>query len=347
MAWASARCKAQGTERHALQRSAPQFVAKPCSAQPFTGGPAMGPAPHPRASALWWADCSPRRFERIAPPRGTAFRLASQFTGALPPGPAPHPRVSALWWADSSPLRSTSPLSALHRDAARSFSAPTTGPGSAGATTPAHPLTAAASARRPSHLNQCTVMSQESIQFFIPDLRTPGESMEPVSFKVPANVVAEIDDLGAVVSRGRSQLLRHCLITGFAAIQAMHGLNAGSYVVPPVARQKPVKPAKLPAPAGEAYTSPKHWRAHIRSLHAELLKHFDRDEFRIRDLREFVEARVELTEFDLSTRDGHSGQQNLTWHKAIHDAIDVKPQTWGDGGALIVYVSRDRWRMAP
>jgi hypothetical protein len=109
----------------------------------------------------------------------------------------------------------------------------------------------------------------------------------------------------------------------------------------------PLAFAKLPAPAGETYTSPKHWRGHIRALHSELVKHFDQDEFRIRELREFVEARVHLLPFDLRTRDGHSGQQNLMWHKAIHDAIDVKPQTWGDGGALIIYVSRDRWRMVP
>ena len=36
--------------------------------------------------------------------------------------------------------------------------------------------------------------------------------MEAVSFKLPANVVAEVDALGATVSRGRSQLFRHCLI---------------------------------------------------------------------------------------------------------------------------------------
>jgi len=190
-------------------------------------------------------------------------------------------------------------------------------------------------------------MSQESIPFFIPDLRTPGESMEAVSFKLPANVVAEVDALGATVSRGRSQLFRHCLIVGLAAIQAAHSRGNGGYIAQPVVSQKPVKPAKLPAPGGETYTSPKHWRGHIRALHSELVKHFDQDEFRIRELREFVEARVDLLPFDRETRDGHSGQQNLMWHKAIHDAIDVKPQTWGDGGALIIYVSRDRWRMVP
>lgn len=188
-------------------------------------------------------------------------------------------------------------------------------------------------------------MSQESIQFFIPDLRTPGESMEAVSFKLPANVVAEIDALGAIFSRGRSQLFRHCLIVGLAAVQAAHSRGNGGFTAQPVVSQKQVKLAKLPAPAGETYTSPKHWRGHIRALHSELVKHFDQDEFRIRELREFVEARVELLPFDLSPRDGHSGHQNLMWHKAIHDAIDVKPQTWGNGGALIIYVSRDRWRM--
>lgn len=190
-------------------------------------------------------------------------------------------------------------------------------------------------------------MPQDLTPLFIPDLRTPGESMEAVNFKVPSNVIAEIDALGAIFSRGRSQLLRHCLISGLAAVQAMHGLNAGSYIPAPAPSQKPVKPAKLSAPAGETYTSPKHWRGHIRALHSELVKHFDQDEFRIRELREFVEARVDLLPFDLEARDGHSGQQNLMWHKAIHDAIDVKPQTWGNGGALIVYVSRDRWRMVP
>ena len=200
-------------------------------------------------------------------------------------------------------------------------------------------------------------MSQESIPFFISDLRTPGESMEAVSFKLPANVVAEIDALGATFfprvffSRGRSQLFRHCLIVGLAALQAAlqaaHSQGNGGYIAQPVVSQKPVKPAKLAAPAGGTYTSPKHWRGHIRALHSELVKHFDQDEFCIRQLREFVEARVDLLPFDRETRDGHSGQQNLMWHKAIHDAIDVKPQTWGDGGALIIYVSRDRWRMVP
>jgi hypothetical protein len=189
-------------------------------------------------------------------------------------------------------------------------------------------------------------MSQESIPFFIPDLRTPGESMEAVSFKLPANVIAEIDALGAIVSRGRSQVFRHCLITGLAAIQAAHGLSNGGYVAQPVTNQKPVRPAKLPAPAGETYTTPRHWRGHIRALYSELVKHFGQDKFRVRALREFVEPRVDLLPFDRQARDGHSGKQNLMWHKAIHDAIDVKPQTWGDGGALIVYVSRDRWRMA-
>ena len=103
---------------------------------------------------------------------------------------------------------------------------------------------------------------------------------------------------------------------------------------------------KLPAPAVEAYTSPKFWRGHIRALHSELLKHFGQDEFCIRDLREFCEARVHLTPFDRQARDRKPGKQNLIWHQAIHDAIDVKPHTWGDCGGLIVYVSRNRWRLA-
>ena len=188
-------------------------------------------------------------------------------------------------------------------------------------------------------------MAQESIPLFIPDLRTPGESMEPVSFKVPASVIAEIDALGLIVCRGRSQLLRHCLISGLAAIKAMHGLNDGGYAAVPNASPKLDKPAKLFAPLGENFTSPKHWRCHIRALDQDLRKHFDRDNFKIRELRKFLEARVELLPGDLSRRYGHTGQQNLAWHKAVHDAIDVKPQTWPYGQALIVYVSRDTWRL--
>ena len=102
--------------------------------------------------------------------------------------------------------------------------------------------------------------------------------------------------------------------------------------------------AKLPAPDGENYTSASNWRKHIQVLHGELVKEFGQEEFRIKELRAFMEARVELLPGDLN-RYSHAYRNALIWHQSIYDAIACRAHTWGNGGALIVYVSRDRWRV--
>jgi len=140
MAWASARCKAQASAApcYASPRYAPHRQPQgPCHQGP--------PTPPQNRPALWWADCSPRRTaaRRFASQCDSAHRCAipltaTPTTGGPSLGPTPPPKPPALWWADGSPLRSTNPLSALHRDAARVFAAPTTGPSFGWGT---HPLT--------------------------------------------------------------------------------------------------------------------------------------------------------------------------------------------------------------
>lgn len=103
--------------------------------------------------------------------------------------------------------------------------------------------------------------------------------------------------------------------------------------------------AKLPAPNGETYTSAASWRKHIQALYAELAEEFHKKEFRVKELRAFLVDRVELLPGDKKQRPGHTAVQGLVWHKAVYDAIACRPCTWGDRGALIVYVSRDRWRV--
>jgi hypothetical protein len=107
----------------------------------------------------------------------------------------------------------------------------------------------------------------------------------------------------------------------------------------------PLAFAKLSAPAGENYTSAASWRRHIQILHSALVKEFGRREFRVKELRAFLESRVELLPGDRELRPGHAVNQGLVWHKSVYDAIACRPCTWGDSGALIVYVSRDRWRV--
>ena len=104
-------------------------------------------------------------------------------------------------------------------------------------------------------------------------------------------------------------------------------------------------PIKLPAPAGKTYTSAESWRLHIRTLFNELVDHFGRDEFRISQLRQFLESRVELLPGDLAQSPGHAIKNSLTWHKSVYNAVACRPFTWGKTGALIVYVSRNRWRL--
>ena len=109
-----------------------------------------------------------------------------------------------------------------------------------------------------------------------------------------------------------------------------------------ISAANPALPAKLAAPQGKITTSPAAWRKHIQALHSELVNHFGSSQFRIKDLRLFLESRVELLPNDMDKRQGNNG---AIWEKAIYDAIDCKSQTWGKGGAVIVYVSRDRWRV--
>jgi hypothetical protein len=107
----------------------------------------------------------------------------------------------------------------------------------------------------------------------------------------------------------------------------------------------PLAFAKLSASVGENYTSAASWRRNIQILHSALVKEFGRREFRVKELRAFLESRVELLPGDRKLRPGHAASQGLVWHKSVYDAIACRPCTWGDSGALIVYVSRDRWRV--
>jgi hypothetical protein len=129
------------------------------------------------------------------------------------------------------------------------------------------------------------------------------------------------------------------LISNYAAA-ADHSLRLSLNASAEIVRVK-----RLP-PCGQSYTNAQNWRTHIRALHRELLERFGAKEFRISDLRFFLENHVELLPGDLEKYNDKI-RPTFRWHQTVHDCISCRAQTWGNGGPVIVYVSRNCWKLEP